>query len=417
MAGVLSAVMFSLPPALENCRRDLSPAMKGTVVGRRWRGDVYSLVQVAFSLALLIATVLLLRALYRAETLNPGFAADHRLYVNLMAPPDKFPTAQAAQLYTSLLAQARALPGVRDATLEFGSGDAGCAAAAALAPPRKLQRATVEPNYFAVLRVPVVKGAPFPATGGLGEATEAVINETMARIWWPGENALGKTLWLGCQPGKQGIGQVAGIVRDRHDLSLDENPQPFLYLSRRQSEGSGFARLIVWTTANPYRWAKPLLRVAQSGGPNLSIFDVQSLEDEASRSLWELKWQASLLGGVGLLAAVLAAIGLYGVVAYSVSRRTHEIGIRMALGAAPADVQRMVLGLGLRITAAGIACGLLVSAATVRLLRGFLYGMSPFDTLAFAAGSVAWLAIAMLASWLPARRATRVDPGVALKWE
>jgi len=406
-AGVASAVLFSLPPALENGRRDLNPANS-----KSRQGDVYSLLQVALSLALLIATGLLLRALHRAETGDPGFATDHRLYVNLLAPPNKFPPAQAAQLYSSLLEQARALPGVTEATLEFHSGGPGCVSASAVTPPRKLDGATVEPNYFAVLRVPIMQGAAFRSTG---DTPEVVINETFARTLWPGERALGKTIWLGCQPAQRRIGQVAGIARDRNDRSLDGSPQPYVYLSRRQSPGGGPAHLIVRTAGSPYRWSKPLLQVAQRGGPNLLIFEVQSLEEASSRALWELKWQASLLGGVGLLAAVLAAIGLYGVVACSVSRRTHEIGVRTALGASPADVLRMVLGHGLRITTMGIAGGLLVSAGTVRLLRGFLYGMSPFDPLSFAAASIAWLAIAMLASWLPARRATKVDPGVALR--
>ena len=210
---------------------------------------------------------------------------------------------------------------------------------------------------------------------------------------------------------------VGGIVRDRNDRVLDEQPSPALYLSRRDSPSASFGRLIVWTAGDPSQWARPLLEVARSGSLNLSVFGVQSLEEEASQSLWELKWEASLLGAVGVLALALAAIGLYGVVAWSVSRRTREIGIRMALGAKPADVHRLVLGHGLRITIFGIAAGLALSAGTVRLLRGFLYGMSPFDPLAFAAASAAWLAIALMASWLPARRAMRVDPGVTLKME
>jgi ABC-type antimicrobial peptide transport system permease subunit len=130
-----------------------------------------------------------------------------------------------------------------------------------------------------------------------------------------------------------------------------------------------------------------------------------------------LKWRAALVGALGALAILLAAIGLYGVVAYAVSQRTREIGVRMALGASPGDVQWMVLNHGLRITAAGIAIGLVFSAAAARLLRGYLYGLSPFDPIAFGGACLAWIAIAMLASWIPSRRATRVDPLIALKWE
>ena len=210
---------------------------------------------------------------------------------------------------------------------------------------------------------------------------------------------------------------MIGIAHDSKYGDLDEAPLPFFYLSRRQDSGTGFFELIVRTEGDPYLWSKPLLAVAQSGSPKLRIFETKSLEDAIAYSLRELRWQAGLIGSLGLLAIVLAAIGLYGVVAYAVSQRTREIGMRMALGATSGDVQWMVLGRGLRITAAGIVAGLLLSVFAVRWLRGYLYGLSPFDPVAFAGASLAWLAIAMLASWYPARRATRVDPLTALKYE
>jgi ABC-type antimicrobial peptide transport system permease subunit len=174
---------------------------------------------------------------------------------------------------------------------------------------------------------------------------------------------------------------------------------------------------MIRTEGDPYAWSKPLMSVALSGGPKLRIFETRSVEDGIDLSLRDVQWRAELVGSLGLLAAILAAIGLYGVVAYAVSQRTREIGMRMALGATSGDVQWMVLGRGLRITAAGIALGLLLSAVAVRWLRSYLYGLSPFDPIAFAAAGLAWIAIAMLASWYPARRATRVDPLTALKWE
>jgi ABC-type antimicrobial peptide transport system permease subunit len=210
---------------------------------------------------------------------------------------------------------------------------------------------------------------------------------------------------------------VVGVARDVADGSFGDASYPLFYLSRLQDPGNGHFSLVIRTAGNPYLWAKPLLEVARSGGPHLRLFEVESLEDTVGKSLWEVKWQAGVLGALGLLAILLAAIGVYGVVAHSVSQRTREIGVRMAVGAAPADVHWMVLAQGLRLTALGIAAGLLLSAAAVRLLRGFLYGLSPFDPLAFAVASLAWIAIAMLASWFPARRATRVDPLAALKYE
>ena len=268
-----------------------------------------------------------------------------------------------------------------------------------------------------MMRVPIVRGRGFPTTGVLTGTASVVVNETMAQTWWPGEDAIGKTVWLGCTQVERKIGQVVGIARDSRYAALDERSEPLYYASRLHESGDNSFALIIQTAGNPYQWVRPLMQVAQSAGPRLRIGEIQTLEDAVAVSLWEVKWQAALLGSLGLLAIVLAAIGVAGVMAYAVSQRTREIGIRMALGAQPGDVQWMVLAQGLRITGIGIVAGLLVSAASVRLLRNYLYGLSPFDPTAFAAASLLWLAIAILASWYPARRASRVDPMTALKYE
>jgi predicted permease len=425
-AGALSAILFSLPPALENGRRDLSPALKGSDGARRSRQrEVYSLVQVSLSLTLLIATSLLLRALNHEQNIQPGFATDHRLFVNLWSHDrtmsESSQREENARIFTSLLQQARELPGVREATLSsslLGSEmTPACAATSPNAAPRKLESNVVEPNYFEMMRLPVVRGNAFGPGGSFTEPPAVVVNETMARTWWRGEEALGKPLWLGCTPEERRLGTVIGVARDAKYDDLDEAPQPFLYLSRRQDSGNGFFQLIVHTEGDPYLWSKPLRAVVQSGGPKLRIFETRSVEDGIASMFRGLEWQAGLIGSLGLLAIVLAAIGLYGVIAYSVSQRTREIGVRMALGAESGDVQWMVLAHGLRITAAGIVGGLLLSAASVRFLRSYLYGLSPFDPIAFAGASLAWVIVAMLASWYPARRATRVDPLTALKYD
>ena len=420
-AGVASAILFSLPPAFANSRRNVNPALKGDDGKRSRQREFYSLAQVSLSLALLIATGLLLRALERVQNIDPGFAADHRLYVNLWAHSEDHKPEAATQLLTGLLEQARALPGVREATLAWqvfpGSG-AGCASKPPGVQPSTPRANNVEPNYFEMMRIPIVRGRGFPPSASLTATPNVIVNETMARTWWPGEDAIGKPLRIGCNQSKAvKIGTVIGIARDAKYDSLNEDPKAFYYLSRREDPGNGAFALIIRTAGEPRQWTKPLLKVVEGGGANLRIFETKTVEDSIALSLWEVKWQASLLGALGLLAIVLAAIGLYGVVAYAVSQRTREIGVRMALGAAPGDVQWMVLAHGLRITGIGILGGLLLSAATVRLLRRFLYGLSPFDPVAFAAAGLAWLAIAMLASWYPARRATRVDPITALKYE
>jgi putative ABC transport system permease protein len=419
-AGAACAILFSLPAAVENGNRGVNDVLRGEADGRPSRQrEIYSVAQVALSLALLIATGLALRALQRVETADPGFARDHRLSVNLFASPKTYSPQEGVLMYNGLLERARRIPGVLDATLAFGPlgpAPAECLSASPLAPARRVAGNLVEPNYFAMMTVPILKGRGFIAGGAIGDAPDIVVTETMARNWWPGEDVLGKTLWIGCGASQRSRGQVTGVARDTRP-ALDANVPAAYYLSRRQWPGNGNLALIVRTAGDPYQWVKPLMQVVESAGPNLRIYEIQSLADADAVSYWSVKWQAALVSGLGILAILLAAIGLYGVVAYAVSQRTREIGVRMALGAAPGDVQWMVLAHGLRITAIGVAVGLALCVATVRLLRGYLYGLSPFDPVAFGGACLAWIAIAMLASWLPARRATRVDPLVALKWE
>ncbi|HLK69059.1 MAG TPA: ADOP family duplicated permease [Bryobacteraceae bacterium] len=419
-AGVACAVLFSLAPAIGS-RLDLNAAMKRTEGGPRSRQrEFYSLLQVALSLALLIGTGLLLRGLDRVEHIDPGFATDHRLFVNLRASMRDLTPEQSTLLYSDLLGRARALPGVIDATLAWqvlGTVGMACASKSATEEPGDARENVVEPNYFDMMRVPILRGSGLPRNGALTDAPAVVVNETMARTYWPGEDPLGKLLWLGCQGQQRKIGQVVGVAADTRNPAYPSQSPTGFYRSRLQDPGNSYFGLIIQTTGDPYLWSKPLMSVAQSGGAHLRIFDMRSMADDVGLLLWEARWQAALLSSLGALAAVLAAIGLYGVVAFTVAQRTREIGVRMALGAAPADVQWMILGHGLRITGVGIAAGLLLSAGTVHWLRGFLYGLSPFDPIAFAAASLVWILIAMLASWYPARRATRVDPLTALQYE
>ena len=413
-AALLCAVLFSLAPALA------SEARAGR--SRISQRDLYVVVQVALSLVLLIAAGLLLRALDRMARLDPGFAADHRIYVRLLAAEPEFTPEAATALFTRLLEQARALPGVRGATLSFdvlGFSDGECVGADRSSPPGHAGINVVEPNYFEVMRIPILRGRNFDAADRPHSPRVILVNETMARERWPGAEAIGQTVWLGCPTDRTPpvAAQVIGVVRDGKYGALDEAPQPFFYVSRLQVWWNGFFALILHTAGDPQELAGPLIRLARSGGPALRMYEVRTFDDLLELSLWRLRWQAALLGAFGLLAVTLSVVGLYGVVAYTVAQRTREIGVRMALGAQKADVQWMVLARGLRLTAAGIGIGLGLSAAATRFLRAFLYGVSPLDATAFAAASLAWIVIAMVASYLPARRAARVDPAVSLRYE
>jgi predicted permease len=420
LAGIVCAILFSLAPAFACSRKRLNPAMKGHDGRNSRQREIYSVMQVALSLTLLIATGLLVRALDHVQSVDPGFAIDHRLYVNLSTSDRGSVKKDNTPLFSSLVQQARELPGVEDATLAggaFPNVGVDCAAPSREA-AKEAWTNTVDPNYFDLMGIPNVRGSGFAPAESSNGIPQVIVNQTMARTFWPGGGAVGKTVWLGgCEGDVPKPGTVIGVARDAKYHTLNEEPQALYYVSSRQDPEKSFYALIVRTAGDPRQWTKPVLDLVQRRGGDMIIYDSGTLGDAVARSLWEIKWQASLLAALGLLAIVLAAIGVYGVVACSVAQRTREIGVRMALGAAPLDVQWMVLAHGLRITAIGIAAGLLLSAATVRLLRGFLYGLNPFDPIAFAAASLAWIVIAMLASWYPAGRATRVDPMTALNFD
>ncbi len=419
-AGIVCAILFSLPPAFACSRQSLNPAMKGQDSRNSRQREIYSVAQVALSLTLLIATGLLVRAMQRVQSVVPGFSIDHRLYVNLSTADRGSVKKDNTPLFSSLVQQARELPGVEDATLAWGvfPGVGVDCASPSREGAREAWSNAVDPNYFDLMGIPIVRGRGFAPAESSAGIPDVVVNQTMARTFWPGGDALGKTVWMGgCEGDLPKPGTVIGVARDARYHTLNEARQALFYISRRQDPSHAFCSLIVRTAGDPRQWTKPLLDFVQRRGGDLLTYDSGTLDNAVARSLWEIKWQASLLAALGLLAIVLASIGVYGVVACSVAQRTREIGVRMALGAVSSDVQWMVLAHGLRITAIGIAAGLLLSAATVRLLRGFLYGLSPFDPIAFVTASLAWIAIAMLASWYPARRATRVDPMTALNFE
>jgi predicted permease len=426
-AGValFCVVLFSLAPAFECSAVDLRSA----AAIRSKQRDVYAIAQVALSLALLVAAGLLVRALDRTARLNLGFATDHRMYIRLFTPEPDFTPESSTRMFTRLLSQARSLPGVTDATLAFGVlgfGDSTCVSADRRGGlPASTAIDVVEPNYFDLMQIPLVRGRNFPtyeqgplAGPDSGPLRSIIVNETMARQRWPGQDPVGKIVWLGCREGApRTAAQVIAVARDSKYRTLDEEPMRLLYISRLQVWWNGFFALILHTTGDPGSLAESLIRMARAEGPNLRIYEMRSMDDLVTLSLWQVRWQAAMLGVLGLLAIVLSAIGLYGVVAYTVAQRTHEIGVRMALGAQTADVQWMVLARGLRLAGIGVAVGLVLSAAGTRFLRAFLHGVDPFDPVAFAGAALVWMVIAMLASYVPALRAARVDPAVSVRYE
>ncbi|MGB9457586.1 MAG: ABC transporter permease [Bryobacteraceae bacterium] len=422
-AALASAVLFTISPAIEHSRPGLTASLKDEGAGaRRMRQrDAYVVAQVALSLALLIAATLLLRALQHAQGIDPGFAMDHRLAARIYLSEPEFSPESGKLFLARLLGTVRAAPGVRSATLSYTTPlsftDRVCTSATPNGRPRSAASDVVVPGYFDTMGIPILRGRQFEPADQPGSPPVAIVNQTFARRYWPNEDPIGKTLWLGCKAtGPRTLAEVIGVARDAKYESLDEAPRPFVHRPLAQN-WEGFLALTVETSGSPGEFTAPLRGLLRRTDSNLRVYEIQTLEEFASQSLWKVRWQASLLAVFGGLAMLLAAVGLYGVVAYSVAQRTREIGVRIAMGAQRADVLWMVLARGLGLTAAGIGLGLALSAAVMRLLAMLLYGLSPLDPVAFAVASLGWMATAMLASYVPARRAMRVDPVVALRWE
>jgi len=422
-AAFASAILFSLSPAIEQSQPDLTPALKSDGGGlRRMRQrDVYVVAQVALSLVLLIAATLLVRALRRAGETDPGFAMDHRLVVRLYISQPEYTPETGKLFFARVLDQLRATPGVRAATLSYtiplNFGDSECLVADRTQKPRRAGSNLVVPGYFDLMGMALVAGRDFRAADQPGSPRVVIVNQTLARRYWPNDTAVGKTVWLGCDPKQpRTMAEVVGVARDARYGSLDEAPRSFVYSAFAQG-WVGFMAVTVNTAGDPGEFGGPLRAVLQGLDPHLRIYEMSTLEAMAAQSLWQVRWQAWLLGSLGMLAILLAAVGLYGVVAYTVAQRTREIGVRMAMGAQKADVLWLVLGRGLRLTAIGVGIGLVLSSLVTRFLGAFLYGLSPLDAVSFAAAALFWIATAMVASYLPARRAARVDPVVALRWE
>jgi predicted permease len=420
-ATLASALIFSIAPAIEHSRPDLISSLKGESAVRRLRQrDVYVVAQVALSLVLLIAATLLLRGLQHARQVEPGFAMDHRLAARISISEPEYTPESGEVFFDRVLQRIRAIPGVRGATISYATplnmSGAVCAMADSTNRPRRISSNVVVPGYFQTLSIPIVRGRDFNAQDEASSPRVVVVNETYARRNWPNADPIGKSVWMGCDLNRpRKLAEVVGVAKDAKYESLDETPRSYVYRPLTQN-WEGFVAVIVHTTGNP-DFAAPLRTMLHSMDSNLRVYDIETLEEFATESLWRVRWQAALLAVFGGLGMLLAAVGLYGVVAYAVAQRTREIGVRLAMGAQKADVMWMVLGRGLALTAIGISFGLLLGAGVSRMMGGLLYGLSPLDPASFALASLAWMLTAMLASYIPARRAMRVDPVVALRWE
>jgi predicted permease len=420
--AAVTGVLFGLAPALGATRPDLVPALKERL-GRSRLARAFVVAQVALSLILLVTAGLFLRSLDKALNVDPGFDPINRIALSFDLGIQGYTDRQRGTFYARLLERVRALPGVESASLASPLPLSGRMVGTAVslegvdpdAGAVPVSFAAMAPGYFKTLGIPLVRGRDFAAGDGPGAPPVVVVNQTLARRLWPDQDPLGRRLKM--YGHDEPYREVIGVARDGKYDELTESPRNFLYLPERQRADLSDIALVVKTAGDPRPLAGALSAAVHELDPTLPIFRLETLEQSLVNRLDKERGASSLLGVFGTLALLLAALGLYGVMAYAVAQRTREIGIRVALGAGQADVLRQFVGEGLRLAVVGVVIGLALSVGLTRIIARFLYGVAATDVATFAAGAVLLCVVGVAASWFPARRATRVDPMVALRAE
>ncbi len=435
VASVVTGLFFGLAPALHTSKLDLVSRLKdGTPGSGRVKSRLRSVLvtaQVAVCMVLLVGAGLCLRSLLNAQSIDPGFDTNRALVVSLNAETFGYDEARGRVLYKSLLDRVGALPGVRSVSLVDmmplgtqsrmeGINVAGSQAGLSREGESGLLTGSsfVAPNYFRAIGIPVLRGREFTEKDNPGAPPVVIINEVLARHFWPGKDPLGQRILLGGpEDSKTKVAaEVVGVVKTGKYRSIGEDPQPFMYRAYWQNYLAN-VHVVVRTEGDPWSVMSGLRRAVQELDPNLAIFDAETMTELMRLPLFPAHTAGLLLGVFGGLALLLAMAGLYGVMSYLVAQRTQEVGVRMALGAQVGDILKLAVGEGMRLALIGVALGLAGAFAATRLLSSLLYGIRATDLVTFSAVSLLLTGVAFLASYIPARRAARVSPIVALRYE
>jgi predicted permease len=419
--SVVTGVVFGLAPAIQASRASVVGALKDNTrsAGRRRRtfglGNLLIVGQVALSLVALITAALFLRSSQAASHIDPGFDSEHVAVMTVTPGQQGYEQPRAQQFYRDVLTAVRAVPGVTAASWGTNLPLFGFVQRSLFVegreslPPVLTTTIDVDAGYFDTTSIALLKGRDFREADRTGPPV-AIVNDTMARRYWPNSDALGKRFRFYVE---QEYREVVGVVKTVKYATLGEDPQPAAYRPLQQAY-SDTAVLYVRAARDPAAIIEPVRRVIHQNDPRIPVQNAQVVKDVISQSLWAVNLAAGLLGVFGLLALVLACVGLYGVMSYSVGQRTREIGLRMALGAGRRDVLGLVLRQGLTLVGAGVVLGVAGAFAASRLVRTLLF-QSPSDPLSFIGASAALIGVAVLASLVPARRASRVDPVITLR--
>jgi len=430
--AALTGLVFGIVPALASSRTNVNATLKeggrSSMEGRQNNRvrEVLVVAEVAIAMVLLVGAGLLLRSFQHVLETDPGFQPEHVLTASLSLPEAQYPKeVQIQSFYRQLIGRLQQLPGMQmagtstDLPLRAGWNHIFTPEGYQPPPGANLNfsnHSVIFAQYLQTMGVPLLKGRYFTEADKQGSTPVLLVSESLAKRYWPNQDAIGKRLKWGPQESKDPWLTVVGVVGDVKQSTLDVETTPHTYEPLLQNT-SGSANVAIRASGDPAALTSALRAAVWALDPQLAVAQIRTMDQVISESTTSRRFNLFLLAGFAFLALVLSAIGIYGVIAYSVVRRVHEIGIRMALGASGGDVMRLVIGRGLLLLGIGMIIGIAGALAITRSLASFLYGIRPTDPLTFAGVVVILASVAFLASYIPARRATKVDPMIALRYE
>jgi putative ABC transport system permease protein len=445
LVTIMTGIIFGLAPALHISKPDLNNSLKeggrGTTGGRHFVRNLLVVAEVSFALMLLIMAGLTIKSFQRLLNINLGFRTENVLTMRLTLPQARYNPEQAAPFYQQLLDQIKALPGVQSAGAVTilplsGSYSSGTTVVEDTSAGEGLQRfnghpfleadrRNVTPGYFDSLGVTLLKGRLITEADDQKAPRVAVVDEKFARRFWPDGNAVGKRVAVGGTRDNMQWGEIVGVISHIRHYGTNKEGQDRAYFPEGREQiyfplaqnPSRTMYLAISTATDPTSLINPVRNAVLAMDKDLPVYEVKTMEQLVSKSVANPRLNVVLMSIFAAVALILSAVGIYGVMSYSVTQRTHEIGIRMALGATPSDVLRLVVGQGLALTGVGVGIGLASAFFLTRLMSTLLFGVSTTDPGTFVVIALVLAAVAFVACFIPARRATRVDPMVALRYE
>jgi putative ABC transport system permease protein len=429
---IVAGVLFGLAPALQTSRANFNETLKesgrsGSPGGTRNRvGSLLIVSEVALSFVLLAGAGLLIKSFMRLREISPGFQPDNVLAVRLTLPPGKYKQGEPrAQIYQQLVEQVKTVPGVQSAgavlSLPLGGDTFNVGRGVLLEgkPPSAEEQVSaaylvITPDYFKTLQIPVKQGRTFTDHDDAQSAKVVIVNETMARQLWPGESPIGRrfSIWRDEKFSRE----VVGVVGDTKS-SLDKEAESQMYVPYAQDANWGSLSLVVRTTGEPTARAGSVRDAVRAVDKAVATYNLKTMNDVVSTSAALRRIPMQLLTAFAGVAMLLAMLGIYGITSYYVTQRTHEIGVRMALGAQIVDVLKLILRRAMLLVVVGVGAGVAGAMVVTRYLAALLFGVKPFDAITFVVVGLGLVLVALLASLIPARRATKVDPLIALRYE